>query len=135
MQTTINRIRWTSGEELEKARIYESEEWESQRQVTEAEWQSLVHPSGDWILCGGPFDERALGKFYGAGYLVIRWVVPMSASSTVREVFEIMRARPVYHFFDGMSHTELYSSEFHSSQTYEGKLYTELPAFRVIFGT
>ena len=53
MQTTINRIRWTSGEELEKARIYESEEWESQRQVTEAEWQSLVHPSGDWILCGG----------------------------------------------------------------------------------
>ena len=60
---------------------------------------------------GGPFDERALGKFYGAGYLVVRWAVPMSASSTVREVFEIMKARPVYHFFDGMSHTELYSSE------------------------
>ncbi len=87
MQSIINKIHWASDEELHTAKVTTDEDYDTWRNVDEAEWLSLVHPAGEWILYGGPFDERALDKDFMDGRLNIRWAVAMKANATMRDVF------------------------------------------------
>jgi hypothetical protein len=135
MQSFINKIHWPSDEELDTAKVITDEDYDTWRDVDEAEWQSVVHPAGKWILCGGPFDERALDKDFMGGRLNIRWVVAMKATATMRDVFEAMRERPVYHYFEGLVWTVLDPFEFDGLRTQGDSRYNELPAFRARFGT
>ena len=135
MHSIINKIHWASDEQLHTAKVTTDEDYETWRYVDEAEWQAVAHPAGEWILCGGPFDERALGKGFMGGLLNIRWAVAMRATATVKEVFEAMEARPVYHYFEGLVSTVLDSIEFRGMETDDGQRYNELPTFSARFGT
>ncbi len=135
MQSIINKIHWASDEELHTAKVTTDEDYDTWRNVDEAEWLSLVHPAGEWILYGEPFDERALDKDFMDGRLNIRWAVAMKANATMKDVFDAMKTRPVYHYFEGLVWTVLDPLEFYGLRTEDDTRYNELPAFRARFGT
>ncbi len=69
--------------------------------LKEAQWLTVVHPGGDWILYG-EFDHRSNSVGMEVDTMEIQWTKHMPASSTVRDLFRVIHKNPSHGIFTGL---------------------------------
>jgi len=84
---------------------------DDQRDLTDLEWDTVVHPSGPWILYGR-FNGDAIPEGvmdtneFTARYMNISWYVNMPQSATVNDLMKAIRGNYATGSFHGLDRME-----------------------------
>ena len=109
----LNDMSWSTTDTDKEPTLYYEDPDDQYRQLTEEEWNTVVHPTSDWVIWSSG-DERVFDsndtlnnqvnttdshKYYA-------WQKKISKDATVKDVYNAIKKELSYHYFEGLRRNE-----------------------------